>query len=155
MPGYKKPGIFIMATISALKRRVELFQYSEAATEAFIAVEDDFTEENKKQLFAGYDRFGERLKAYASAEYAFYKYQRNPIPGLGNPDLFDTGSFQSHIQTIVSGLTVNIGSTDSKAPQLEIKYPGIFGLGGKYRAEFISTYLRSAFMAVVHKALKI
>jgi hypothetical protein len=144
-----------MATIADIKRRVDVFKFSNVSERAFIIVEDDYTEENKKQLFAGYDKFGERLRHYANAAYAFYKYSRNPGPGLGNPDLFDTGSFYSHIQTIIANGAVNIGSTDSKAPDLEINYPGIFGLGGVYKAEFISVNLRPAWIREVRKELQL
>jgi hypothetical protein len=144
-----------MATIADIKRRVDVFKFNDAAEQAFISVEDDFTEENKKQLFGGYDKFQERLRHYANAEYAFYKYSKNPAPGLGNPDLFDTGSFYNHIQTIVRSGTISIGSTDSKAPELEVKYPGIFGLGGKYKAEFIEQNLRPAWMRQVKKELQL
>jgi hypothetical protein len=142
-----------MATITSFKRRLDVFKFADTAEQAMIKVEDDFVEENKKQLFEGFNKAGNNLKTYASADYAFYKYSRNPGPGLGNPDLYDTGAFYQGIQAIVSSGTISIGSTDPKEPELLAKYPGIFGLGGKFKREFIANKLRPVYMSEVRKAL--
>lgn len=100
---------------------------------------------NKKQLYTGKDKTGEFLRPYRSQLYADIKYQMNPVPGYGNPDLRVTGAFYRGIQVKVSGDSINIKSTDEKGEALEKKYGAeIFGLGKELKKEFLDEKLRPA-----------
>lgn len=140
-------------TIKGLYKKTRGFSIENTAQTVFANLTEEFTEENKKQLFEGFNKFGTRLKEYANAEYAFYKYNKNPIPGLGNPDLFETGSFQNKIKMSIVGLQIVESSSDSKNDDLTVKYPGVFGLGGKYKVEFISKDLRPALITEARKRI--
>lgn len=117
---------------------------------------DDLQRINKEQLLAGYDKKGELIgskKPYQNPDYAFYKANKNPLPGLGNPDLFDTGAFYEGFETIVQGDSIIQDSTDEKAPELEAKYgEDIFGLGGKFKEEYLDESLRTAFKRAIESA---
>ena len=101
----------------------------------------NFIEIQKSQLYAGFNVAGIKigdLTPYASPAYAIDKANRNSLPGLGNPDLYDTGSFYDGITTEVGDQAIKVLSTDSKDPALEAKYPGaLAGIGGPFLAEYV------------------
>lgn len=100
-----------------------------------------FIELQKSQLYAGFTVSGIKIgdvTPYANAEYAIDKANRNPLPGLGNPDLYDQGNFYDGIDTEIGDDAINVFSNDSKDPDLEKKYPGaLAGLGGPFLEEYI------------------
>lgn len=82
---------------------------------------------NTSQLAEGKDRHGDSMGTtipYKSAEYATFKNQLNPIPGLGVPDLRLTGDYWDSIQAVVKNREFEMIATDSKAPILA-RYEGI------------------------------
>lgn len=147
-----------MSTIAALARRVNAFDAAKAAENAMTATAVAFVEENKLQMNAGYNRFDEKIgdnQPYKSADYAFDKYKQNPLPGLGNPDLDLTGAFQGGLSVTISGGVVSEKSSDPKNDKLLGKYPDIMGLGGPFKAEYLSRDLQPAFSLEVFKGIGI
>tara|TARA_R110002126_G_scaffold56099_1_gene150181 strand:+ start:1481 stop:1924 length:444 start_codon:yes stop_codon:yes gene_type:complete len=66
---------------------------------------------------------GEYSQSLMGKEYAEYKNNKNPIPGLGQVDLIDTGAFAKGNKVIYIGSKFyTISSSDSKAPALIKKY---------------------------------
>ena len=110
-------------------------------------------QENKKQLYAGFDKSGEKIKRkYRNNKYARVKFGMNPAPGLGTPDLFVTGAFFAGIDVEREGNDIlRFGSTDEKGESLERKYDP-FGLGGDYKKEFIGKSLRPNLNIEITKA---
>lgn len=113
--------------------------------------QENIVDLNKVQLFEGLNSrdevIGEYLGGiygYKNVDYAFEKYSKNPLPGLGNPDLFDTGSFFAGFTISISGKKMDIFSTDSKNDKLFQKYPAIFGLGPKAQTMYIGKFLQLA-----------
>ena len=86
------------------------------------------------------------LPSYKSAEYAALKYQMNPIPGLGNPDLRNTRAFYKGLYAAVQGEDIEFGSKDAKADALQEKYStsqgSIFGLTDDSKDDLISGFLQ-------------
>lgn len=93
---------------------------------------------NKSQLNLDSQKSdGKYLRQYFDREYAIYKNELNPFPGLGNPDLNLTGKFYSGFFATVKGSKIEFGSTDSKTPMLEKKYgKAIFGLTEENKTDY-------------------
>lgn len=110
-------------------------------------VESDFNEQiialNQRQLYAqSVDSNGEPLSFYKSVSYSLEKEKRNPLPGFGRPDLYDTGSFFRNFVVRSSNSLFTITSTDSKTNKLTAKYgKDIFGLTKESKEEFTKTTL--------------
>jgi hypothetical protein len=85
---------------------------------------------NKEQLYKeGEDSTGKKLRKYRSKKYARVKNQMNPAPGLGNPDLFVTGSFHESIFSAVKQGKIIFDADDSKVEKLVSMFgEEIFGL---------------------------
>lgn len=85
---------------------------------------------NQSQLFDfGVDSQDKKLREYQSRSYAAKKNARNPQPGFGTPDLFDTRSFYGDFFIEVKKDVIVFDSKDSKSADLEKKYGNdIFGL---------------------------
>lgn len=144
-----------MNTIANLMRKFQSLDIDEISREAVSETTEDLADQNRAQLHAGYNRDSQLigdLKPYASDTYAFYKANKNPLPGLGNPDLEDTGAFYAGIQVTVNGDIVNEDSTDEKSPELQEKYKDIFGLGGEFKTDYVNDSLRPAFKAGIEEA---
>lgn len=110
------------------------------------------TAEQKKQLYAGFDKTGNKItRKYRNNKYARVKNSMNPLPGLGTPDLRLTGAFYSGIGIERQGSVLHIESSDSKNDALESKYDP-FGLGGAYKKEFIDKSLRPNLNSLITKA---
>ena len=144
-----------MSSIRAFAQKVEALNIDTALQTAFTANEREIADQNRKQLYAGFDKKGQRLKKYRNSKYARVKNQMNPVPGLGNPDFFLTGAFQRAISVQVQGGTIRTLMNDSKSDDLLKRDPDIIGLGGEFKKELIDTKLRPAFLAEVKKSLKI
>lgn len=130
-----------MATIKNLRDAWRNLDTNKAVQASLERTQANFIEIQKSQLYAGFNVAGIKLgdlTPYASAAYAIDKANRNSLPGLGNPDLYDTGSFYEGITTEVGDDAIKVLSTDSKDPALEKKYPGaVAGLGGPFMVEYI------------------
>jgi len=131
-------------TILGLLNKFETLDTDVVITQAMQATEQDLAEANRDQLFNGFDRDGKRLNRYRSDVYARKKNSRNPLPGYGNPDLRNTGAFYQGIRVTVNGNTVEVGSSDDKEEQLQVKYGNIFGLGGPFKDGYLDQNLGPA-----------
>ena len=97
----------------------------------------------KEQLKFGKTNTGEKITPkYRNRKYAAAKNERNPLPGLGTPDLLLTGEFQRLLDVQVGTDVLDIVSKDDKGPELEDKYKNIFGLGKGFKKEYITKDLR-------------
>lgn len=143
-----------MATARALYRRAQKVDIDSAIQDAFLQNKEYFEEQNRKQLTAGFDKQGARLRRYRSPKYARVKNAVNPLPGLGNPDLKVTGAFHRGIHIArFTPTALTLTSTNSKAENLLKSYPNVLGLGGTYKKDFINTRLRPAFIRNVRKPI--
>ena len=105
---------------------------------------------NKSQLFENsMDRKGKKLRQYRSKDYARKKNMMNPLPGLGSPDLFDTGKFFDSFDAQIVGQSVLFYATDSKTGSLIEKYGSdIFGLTNEAKG-----YYRETLMPIIIKKI--
>lgn len=115
---------------------------------------DEYTEDQKEQLFQGSDNRGRSFKTYYDPEYARMKNQMNPIPGYGYPDLKLTGAFYQGIYTKIEGGKIVVGSTDSKAADLEKKYRYVFGLAPDEMEKFLYNTLKPVYQRNILEDLK-
>lgn len=133
-----------MATIKGLLRRVKNFDTDKAIDNSFEVTTTDFAVLNKQQMYAGFDKSGEKFtKKYAAGSYAKKKNKMNPLPGYGTPDLFLSGEFQKQIKVDYSkGILTSMSSVEY-AKYVEPVYRP-YGLGGKLKKEFIKEKLQPA-----------
>lgn len=110
---------------------------------------------NQQQLYrSSVDRFGKSLKQYQSPSYSLYKYRRNPLPGLGRPDLNLTGTLYRGMYLKVTGRSFYLGSIDSKEPKIEKKYgKDIWGLTKENKAR-LSRDVRPLLMGYIRNILR-
>lgn len=122
-------------TIPELKRRWKQIDLRNAAASIISDNKQQIADFNREQLMDGFNKEGKKLKKYRSSSYAQKKNQKNPSPGLGNPDLYLTGRFHEAMNVkINSKVSFDIFSTDSKTPDLTKKYgKDIFGLTDESR----------------------
>lgn len=145
-----------MATINAMLRRVQGFDVNtvidQAASETINKTEF-FEDQLRKQLTAGLDKKGARLRPYRNRAYARKKFAMNPLPGLGNPDLKKSGAYHRGLNAESSGNIITIRASN-KAFLIK-KYPGaIAGLGGPYKTAFIQ-HLRPNIIKHIRNRIRI
>lgn len=113
------------------------------ASESISETSKEFTEYNREQMMEGKRSDGGRIQdspgnPYRSMKYARYKNTLNPKPGLRNPDLFLTGSFQKQMSMKLQNTDITMDSTDAKTSSLLAKYgTGIFGLGDTAHEQYV------------------
>lgn len=129
-----------MATIKQLLDRWQNLRVQPLISNAIERTQANFIELQKAQLYAGKTVTGAAIgekHPYRSHEYAIFKHEMNPAPGIGNPDLFLTGSTYDGLDTEVGDEAITVFSNDEKGPELDAAYPGaIAGLGGIYLEEY-------------------
>lgn len=139
----KRRSFFLMLTISKLKKRVESMDIRQVITDALEETTGDFEQKNREQMLAGKTKDGKAIAPkYRSSKYASAKNAMNPAPGLGTPDLKLTGEFHRLLDVEVGKVNFDIVSLDDKGPELEDKYPAIFGLGGEFKKAYLEGSLR-------------
>lgn len=127
-----------MATINSLLQKFQSLDTDEIINDSLVATTPEFEDAQRLQLTAGKTKTGEAIQpTYMSNKYAAAKNEMNTLPGLGVPDLKLTGSFYEGIDVEVGGDAFDIISKDEKGPQLENKYPDIFGLGTDFKKDYI------------------
>lgn len=83
---------------------------------------------NRAQLMRGRNSNNTQIQPkYRSKSYAKMKRAMNARPGLGVPDINNTGSFQEKIDIVVKGKTYDFLSRDLKASMLNAKYSLLLG----------------------------
>ena len=120
-----------MTTIHAMLKRVKSVDLQSIGVNIIVDNKIEVLNLNKDQLLNdGINKNMVKLRSYRSASYARRKNQRNPAPGLGTPDLYNTGAFQDGFTLkINSKNSFDIFSTNSKNTDLTRKYgKDIFGL---------------------------
>ena len=119
-------------TLFDMMRRVKAMDIEKIVFDAMDANLTNMADENKKQLYAGLDKTGEKITpGYQRNKYARVKNEMNPLPGLGTRDLFATGKFYVGITFERQGDVIQEKSSVSYAEFLE-KYKR-FGLGGRFK----------------------
>ena len=110
---------------------------------------------NQQQLYrSSVDRFGKSLKQYQSPSYSLYKYRKNPLPGLGKPDLNLTGTLYRGMYLKVTGKSFYLGSNDVKETKVERKYgKDIWGLTRENKARF-SRDVRPLLMGYIRNCIR-
>lgn len=147
-----------MATIHEMLRRAQSIDLQAIGVSVVVATKDELIKLNKEQLMdKGEDKNLIKLKSYQNASYARRKNQRNPFPGLGTPDLYNTGSFQNAFQLkINSKNSFDIFSNDSKSSDLQKKYgKAIFGISEPNRQEYADEFMQPALVREVKKILRV
>lgn len=95
---------------------------------------------------------GKLLSQYFDREYAIYKNELNPFPGLGNPDLNLHGDFYSGFYATIKGSKIEFGSTDSKSDKLQKQYgQNIFGLTSENVEDYATETVRPKVIEYVEK----
>ena len=143
-------------TLSSFQTKLSQLDVEKAAIEAVSATTEMIADLNAEQMFKGLRADGSEITpGYSELTKEIKRAKGQPIDRV---TLRDTGAFQASIFAKTQGLNIVIGSTDVKSGKLERKYSkakgSIFGLSGKYNAEYIRETLRPAFGVVVKKQLK-
>lgn len=118
-------------TVTQLYKSVKAFDTKREGVKAIEKTKDRAVEYNREQLYLRSQRSdGTYLQSYRDLDfYAAYKNRRNPAPGFGSPDLYDTGAFQNRMYAIVRGDRLFFDSRDRKTGMLVERYGShIFGL---------------------------
>lgn len=147
-----------MSTIHEMLRRAQSIDLQAIGVSVIVDTKDELIKLNKEQLMdKGEDKNLVKLKSYRSASYARKKNQRNPFPGLGTPDLYNTGAFQNAFQLkINSKNSFDIFSSNSKSSDLQKKYgAAIFGVSDPNKQEYADEYMQPALVREVRKILKV
>lgn len=104
------------------KQALERVQRFDRIAETKKAIEDNsdkYVELIQEQLYTqGEDSTGKKLKPYKNKRYAQKKHGMNPLPGLGNPDLYLTGSTYKGMDVQTNANGVEVKSTTSYFPKL-------------------------------------
>lgn len=141
-------------TLAELDRRLKkLDALPQAVRELISSNPQKLTQPNKDQLYTkGQKSDGSFLRGYANGEYAQYKNFLNSLPGLGQPDLFETGAFYNGFFVKVESRSITFGSTDQKSAALEQKYgKEIFGLTEENKKIYQMTFIRPEIQKYITK----
>lgn len=111
---------------------------------------------NQQQLYrSSVDRFGKSLKQYQLPSYSLYKYRKNPLPGLGRPDLNLTGTLYRGMYVKVDARSYLLGSIDRKEPKIEQKYgKDIWGLTRESKSKLARNDVRPRLLGYIRNILR-
>lgn len=112
-----------MSTVFDILRRFQDFNARRIAMQAMAKTGDKMLDLNRDQLYHGLKSDGHRMQRYRSKQYAQQKNEMNPLPGLGNPDLFLTGRTYESMEI------------DFNGEQIEYLMNDPYGLREKYGDE--------------------
>lgn len=117
-------------TIAEANRRIQRLNLKAQLPGIISSTSAAIIKYNQNQLYDfSIDSTSNPLEFYKSLAYSIEKNTRNPKPGLGRPDLKDTGTFYNGWFVELQGDILKIYSRDSKTPELVGKYgDDIFGL---------------------------
>ncbi len=116
-------------TPKALQTKLKKFSLPvlQKAVSKIITSDKEILQVKFEELQRGKRPDGAPIGEYSSSpmgqEYALFKNHKNPLPGLGQVDLIDTGAFAKGNKVVyLSNGWYTIESTDSKADELIEKY---------------------------------
>ena len=147
-----------MGTIKALYRRAQALnidQVIETALDETVDKGEFFEDQLRKQLTAGFDKTGARLRPYKSRAYAAKKHSQNPLPGYGNPDYRLSGRTHRGLHAESTREFITVRSPTHYFKFLLKRDPGAFSLGGQYKKDFIDQRLRPTLFTHIRKKLKL
>jgi hypothetical protein len=134
-------------TIKEFNTRLKALSLELEAKKVIEAKPNEYLDEQRDQLTAGFDSKGQRLESYKLYDYAIYKNKINALPGMWNPDLKLTGAFYNRMFISVNPTAVIANSTDDKSQMLTEKYGKlIWGLGNDALFEYRKNYFHNAFI---------
>ena len=107
----------------------------QASYEAVVQTKEVITDLQKEQMYQGLNSEGKKIGRYRNNKYARAKFDMNPLPGLGIPDLKLTGAFYAGFKTEVTPEIFITSSTDEKNADLTAKYDP-FGLDQESKTEY-------------------
>lgn len=140
-------------TIPEMLRRVNSLNMSLAVQESLKSTAFEAIKLNQNQLrLKGRKSDGSFLKDYQSESYAEYKNFLNSSPGLGRPDLYDTGVFQEGFYVQVKTNSLILGSVDPKSDKLEARDgKEIFGLTKENKKVYAVQFVKPELFAYITK----
>lgn len=118
-------------TLTQLSNNLQGFNAEKEAEKIIMSNGQNFAVSmNRQQLIDGEDSKGNEITpGYFSPTYSAFKNRLNSRPGLGTPDLRNTGRFQDLMKFVKKGKKYFVTSIDEKTGMLVTKYgEDIFGL---------------------------
>lgn len=155
-----------MATIKGLYRKAKKLDIDKSIKSALEKTKDDLLSLNKLQLLEGKTRLDTDItpsyfddpyfkSPESAARYSAWKDRITPNPRRkkGTPNLFIIGTYHSSLDIIFRGDTISFPSSFRGAEDIRRKFREIFGLGGRFKIEFINEKLRPAILVDVRQKL--
>lgn len=161
--------LFFMASILAVKRRVEAFQPDIAIMQAMQKCEQDLIAVNQEQMYDGKTKHGTDIRpsyledpyfktpAQAIA-YAEWKNRITPNPRRGKftPNLFINGYWYGNQQVMVLvDRILYLNTYASFGNDIDSKYKDIHGLGGRFKEVFLRVYYMPVFREQIKEEIKL
>ncbi|HSW96891.1 MAG TPA: hypothetical protein VLF89_03620 [Candidatus Saccharimonadales bacterium] len=84
-------------TIGQLEKKFSKIDIRTVLADSLKTLQPELANAQRLQMRSGLNREGKLIGRYRNAVYARKKHELNPIPGLGNVDLYLTGKMQSEI----------------------------------------------------------
>lgn len=155
-----------MNTIANLLRKFETLDTDKVSERAVDQTKGQLLDENKAQLFAGKLNTGQNLTPTyqedpyfktpgAAQRYSDWKDRITPNSDResGVPNLFINGTFFASISIVVDGQVISFDSSFAPSIAIAQKFTdNIYGLGGKYKAEYVDDDLRPVFKVGMEQA---
>lgn len=156
-----------MNTIANLLRNFSALDTDKVSAVAVDQTKGQLLDENKAQLFAGKLNTGQNLsptyqedpyfKTPAAAQrYSDWKDRITPNSEResGVPNLFINGTFFASISIAVDGQIITFDSSFAPSVAIAQKFTdAIYGLGGKYKQEYVEQDLRPVFKVGMEQAI--
>jgi len=142
--------------LKTLNQKLQSLNVLTIASETLSEHTGEMADELRSQLYAGRDNLDQSLRQYRSSEYAQMKHGMNPLPGLGNPDLYLTGATHRSIRMAVNGQMVVTLVTDIHDLEKRYSHGSInpFLLGSISKKKLKQTYLQKSSITKVKQHLK-
>jgi hypothetical protein len=141
-----------MSNVRKLIERFKSLNVDDISGQAITDTKDELIIRNQAQMYEGQKADGSPLESFGRSTYAWKtyadeKYRMNPLAGYGNKDHYNTGSYYRGMYATVQGSTIKMGSTDSKANDLETG--GEYGLNNEHKADYIKEHLKPRFVLLI------
>lgn len=143
-----------MATINQLIRTFEALDIRGLVEAAANDTAEDYADQNAAQMYTGLDANGQYITPpYARTTIAYKQAKGQPWDRV---TLRDTGAFYRGLYMRVNGSTLESGSTDPKAAELQDKYGAeIFTIGGEFKRDYVFGPLLSRVKELMNTRLQI